>query len=91
MYACGMSTREIQGHVEETYKVEVSPTVISYVTEEGREEVKNWQRRPLKVVYPIVHVDALVVKIRGSGHLLNKAIYGIRQSNYTVGADNDWS
>ena len=89
MYACGMSTCENQGHVEKIYKVEVSPTLISYVTEEVREEVKNWQRRPLKVVYPIVHLDALVVKIRGSGHLLNKAIYGIRQSNDTIDADND--
>ena len=89
MYASGTSTSENQGHVEEIYKVEVSPTLISYVTEEVREEVKNWQRRPLKVVYPIVHLDALVMKIRGSGHLLNKAIYDIRQSNYTVDADND--
>ena len=75
MYACGMSTREIQGHLEESYKVEVSPTLISNVTEEVMEEVKSWQSRPLDAVYPIVYLDALVVKIRESGHVRNKAIY----------------
>ena len=70
-----MSTREIQGHLEEIYKVEVSPTLISNVTEEVMEEVKSWQSRPLDAVYPIVYLDALVVKIRESGHVRNKAIY----------------
>ena len=54
MYARGMSTREIQGHLEEIYKVDVSPTLISNVTEEVMEEVKSWQSRPLDEVYPIV-------------------------------------
>jgi len=75
MYARGMSTREIQGHLEEIYKVEVSPTLISNVTEEVLEEVKSWQSRPLDAVYPIVYLDALVVKIRETGHVCNKAIY----------------
>lgn len=75
MYARGMSTREIQGHLEEIYKVEVSPTLISNVTEEVMEEVKSWQNRPLDAVYPIVYLDALVVKIREAGHVRNKAIY----------------
>jgi putative transposase len=75
MYARGMSTREIQGHLEEIYKVEVSPTLISNVTEEVMEEVKNWQSRPLESVYPILYLDALMVKIRESGHVRNKAIY----------------
>jgi putative transposase len=75
MYARGMSTREIQGHLEEIYQVEVSPTLISNVTEEVLEEVKNWQSRPLDTVYPIVYLDALVVKIREAGHVRNKAIY----------------
>jgi putative transposase len=70
-----MSTREIQGHLEEIYKVEVSPTLISNVTEEVMEEVKSWQSRPLDAVYPIVYLDALVVKIRESGHVRNGAIY----------------
>lgn len=75
MYARGMSTREIQGHLEEIYKVEVSPTLISNVTEAVMEEVKGWQNRPLSAVYPIVYMDALVVKIREAGHVRNKAIY----------------
>jgi putative transposase len=75
MYARGMSTREIQGHLEEIYKVEVSPTLISNATEAVMEEIKNWQSRPLDSVYPIVYLDALVVKIRETGHVRNKAIY----------------
>ncbi len=75
MYARGMSTREIQGHLEEIYKVEVSPTLISNVTEAVMEEVKSWQSRPLDSVYPIMYLDALVVKIRETGHVRNKAIY----------------
>ncbi len=75
MYARGMSTREIQGHLEEIYRVEVSPTLISNVTEAVMEEVKSWQSRPLDAVYPIVYLDALVVKIRETGHVRNRAIY----------------
>src|SRR6476646_4913093 len=75
MYARGMSTREIQGHLEEIYKVEVSATLISNVTDEVIEEVKTWQSRPLDTVYPIVYLDALMVKIRETGQVRNKAIY----------------
>src|ERR1700745_4312883 len=75
MYARGMSAREIQGHLEEIYKVDVSPALISNVTEAVMEEVKSWQTRPLDLVYPIVYLDALVVKIRETGHVRNKAIY----------------
>jgi putative transposase len=75
MYARGMSTREIQGHLEEIYKVDVSPTLISNVTEAVMEEVKSWQSRPLEAVYPMIYLDALVVKIRDNGHVRNKAIY----------------
>lgn len=75
MYSRGMSTREIQGHLEDMYKVEVSPTLISSVTEAVMEEVKTWQNRPLDVVYPIVYLDALVLKIRESRQVINKAIY----------------
>jgi putative transposase len=75
MYARGMSTREITGHLEEIYGVEVSPTLISNVTEAVMEEVKTWQGRPLDAVYPIVYLDALVVKIRDAGHVRNRAIY----------------
>jgi putative transposase len=75
MYARGMTTRDIQGHLEEIYGVEVSPTLISNVTEVVAEEVKAWQSRPLDVVYPIVYLDALHVKIRDAGHVQNRAIY----------------
>src|SRR6202044_678689 len=75
MYARGMSTREIQGHLEEIYKVEVSPTLISNVTEAVMEEVKSWQSRPLDSVYPIVYLDALVVKMRTEGRVENRAVH----------------
>src|SRR5438477_2761199 len=65
MYARGMSTREIQGHLEEIYGIEVSPTLISNVTEAIVEEVKAWQSRPLEEVYPIVYLDAMMVKMQG--------------------------
>jgi len=75
LYARGMSTREIQGHLEEIYGVEVSPTLISDVTEAVMEDVRAWQNRPLDAIYPIVYLDALYLKIRDSGHIQNKAIY----------------
>src|SRR5499433_4315529 len=59
MYARGMTTREIQGHLEEIYGIEVSPALISNVTEAVIEEVKQWQNRPLEELYPIVYLDAL--------------------------------
>lgn len=75
LYARGMSTREIQGHLQEIYGIEVSPTLISNVTEAVVEEVKAWQSRPLDTLYPILYMDALMVKIRDSGHISNKAIH----------------
>ena len=75
MYARGMSTREIQGHLEEIYGIEVSPTLISNVTEAIVEEVKAWQSRPLEELYPIVYLDAMMVKMRDGGHVQNQAIY----------------
>jgi putative transposase len=75
LYARGMTTRQIQQHLEEIYQVEVSPSLISSVTDAIVEEVKAWQSRPLDTVYPIVYLDCLMVKIRDSGHIQNKAIY----------------
>jgi len=75
MYARGMSTRDIQGHLEEIYGVEVSPTLISNVTDAVLEEVRTWQGRPLETVYPIVFLDALVVKMREEGTVQNRAVY----------------
>ena len=75
MYARGMTTREIQGHLEDIYGIEVSPTLISNVTDAVLEEVKQWQNRPLEELYPILYLDALMVKVRDEGHIQNKAIY----------------
>ena len=75
MYARGMTTREIQSHLEEIYGVEVSPALISTVTDAVVDEVKSWQGRPLESLYPIVYLDALYVKIRENGHVQNRAIY----------------
>jgi putative transposase len=75
MYARGMTTREIQGHLEEIYGVEVSPEFISTVTSSVLEEVNAWQNRSLEEIYPIVYLDALMVKVRDEGHILNKAVY----------------
>ncbi len=75
LYARGMTTREIQGHLEEMYQVEVSPTLISNVTEAVLDQVKAWQSRPLDAVYPIVYLDALVVKMRTEGRVENRAVH----------------
>jgi putative transposase len=75
MYARGMTTRDIQGHLEEMYGVEVSPTLISNVTEAVMEEVRAWQSRPLDPLYPIVYLDALIVKMRENGVVQNRAVY----------------
>src|SRR5664279_3935348 len=75
MYARGMTTRDIQGHLEEMYGVTVSPTLISNVTDAVLDEVRAWQNRPLDAVYPIVYLDALVVKMREEGTAQNRAVY----------------
>ena len=75
MYARGMTTREIQGHLQEMYGVAVSPTLISEVTDQVMEEVKGWQNRPLEPVYGIVYLDALYVKMRHEGRVENRAVY----------------
>lgn len=75
LYARGMTTRQIQQHLEEIYKVEVSPSLISAVTDAVMDEVRAWQNRPLERVYPIVYLDCIMVKVRDGGHILNKAVY----------------
>ncbi len=75
MYARGMTTREIQGHLQEMYGVEVSPTLISDVTDAVLDEVKSWQNRPLEAVYGVVYLDALYVKMRHEGRVENRAVY----------------
>jgi putative transposase len=75
MYGRGMTVREIQGHLRELYGVEVSPDLISRVTDAVLDEVREWQNRPLDAVYPVVFFDALRVKIRDESVVKNKAVY----------------
>lgn len=75
LYARGMTQREIQGHLEEIYGVEISPSLISTVTDEVLDEVRAWQSRPLDAVYPILYLDALQVKVKSQRRVINKAIY----------------
>ena len=75
LYARGMTVREIQSHLEEMYGTEVSPTLISSVTDAVMEEVKAWQVRPLDALYPIVYLDCIHAKVRDSGAVRVKAVY----------------
>jgi putative transposase len=75
MYARGMSVREIQGFLAEMYSVDVSPDLISRVTDEVMSEVTAWQTRPLEPMYPVVFFDALRVKIREDAVVRSKAVY----------------
>ena len=75
LYARGMTTRDIQAHLEEMYGVEISPSLVSQVTRAVQEEVTLWQNRPLDEVYPIIYLDAIRVKVRQEGRVINKAVY----------------
>jgi putative transposase len=75
LYARGMTVREIQGHLEEMYGTEVSPSLISSVTDAVIDEVKAWQSRPLDALYPIVYLDCIHVKVRDNGAVRVKAVY----------------
>ena len=75
MYARGLTVREVRAHLEEIYGIEVSPDLISAVTDAVLEEVAEWQNRPLDAVYPLVFFDAIRVKIRDEGFVRNKAVY----------------
>ena len=75
MYARGMSMRQIQEHLEEIYGLEVSPELISNVTDKVIEEVTIWQNRGLDKVYPILYLDCLVVKVKENNQIINKSLY----------------
>lgn len=75
LYARGLTVREVQGHLRELYGTEVSPDLISRVTDAVLDEVKEWQNRPLDSVYPVVFLDALRVRIRDGGQVRSKAGY----------------
>lgn len=74
-YPRGMRTREIQGHLKDLYQVEISPDLISTVTDAVLVDVRAWQGRPLDGCYPIVYLDAIHVKLRAGGHVQNQAVY----------------
>lgn len=75
MYGLGMTTRDIQKYLHEIYNVEVSPELISNVTDEIMNDVKEWRTRPIDAIYPIVFFDALIVKGRTDGRVCNKSVY----------------
>jgi len=75
LYARGMTTRDIQNHIKEIYDVDVSPELVSQVTNEIINEVKEWQARPIDTMYPVVFFDAIVVKGRTDGKVANKSVY----------------
>lgn len=75
LYARGMTTREIQGHLEEIYATKISPDLISRVTDGVLEEISLWQNRPLDNIYPIIYLDCIYVKGRDNHIIINKAVY----------------
>jgi len=77
MYALGLTTRDIQKYVLEIYGYEISAEQVSIITNKVMEKVKEWQNRPLEDLYPIVFLDAMVLKIRKDGIVKNSAVYGI--------------
>lgn len=81
LYARGLTVREIRGHLEEIYEVDVSPDLISRVTEGVLEEVAAWQQRPLDAVYPMAYFDGFVVKVRHDGVVRNRTIYVVLAVN----------
>src|SRR6201993_3967105 len=83
LYARGLTTRDIQAHLEEVYGASVSPALISNITDVVQDEIVTWQTRPLEPFYAIVYIDALVVKVRDGGMVQNKAAY------LAVGVDAD--
>jgi putative transposase len=75
LYAGGMTIRDIEHHLRSTLGTELSRETISKITDEVLEEVLAWQRRPLEALYPVIYLDALVVKVRDGGHVRNKAAH----------------
>jgi putative transposase len=83
LYANGMSVRDVQEHLLEIYEIEVSPDLISKITDAVLEEAREWQARPLEPVWPVIFLDAIVCKVRDSGTVKNKA------AHLAVGVDVD--
>ena len=83
LYAGGMTLRDIQHHLASTIGTDLSHETISKITDEIGEEVLAWQRRPLESLYPVIYLDAMVVKVRDGAHVINKA------AHIAVGVDMD--
>ncbi|MFI5987909.1 IS256 family transposase [Streptomyces sp. NPDC051555] len=83
LYARGMTTRDITAHLAEVYGAEVSPALVSKVTDVIADEVQAWQHRPLDECYPILYIDAIRIKVRDNGHVVNKA------AHLVIGVDVD--
>jgi transposase-like protein len=83
LYAGGMTLRDIQHHLVSTIGTELSHETISKITDQVADEVLIWQRRPLEALYPVIYLDALVVKVKDAAHVRNKAAY------LAVGVDVD--
>ena len=83
LYAGGMTIRDIQHHLARTIGTELSHETISQITDEVLEEITAWQPRPLEALYPVMYLDALVVKVRDGAHVRNKA------AHIAVGVDMD--
>src|SRR5215211_5894109 len=75
LYAGGMTLRDIQYHLVSTIGTELSHETISKITDQVAEEVLIWQRRPLEPLYPVIYLDALVVKVKDGAHVRNKAAH----------------
>ena len=75
LVARGMSTRDVQAHIADAYQVEISPELVSKITDAVLPELRAWQSRPLDTVYPIVYLDAIVVKVRADSHVVNRPVY----------------
>lgn len=83
LYARGVSVRDIQAHLNHVYGVDISPTLISNVTNRIMPLIKEWQCRPLQPIYAVVFLDAIHFKVKQEGHIVNKAAYMV------VGVDLD--
>lgn len=81
LYGKGMSLRDISTHIEEMYDMEISPTILSDITDRVIPQVKEWQNRPLDDVYPIVWLDAMHYKVKDGGRVVSRAVYNILAIN----------
>ncbi|NPV30683.1 MAG: IS256-like element ISDku1 family transposase, partial [Firmicutes bacterium] len=77
MYAKGMSTRDIEEHMRDIYGIDISPTMVSKITDKILPMISEWQSRPLERIYPVVFLDAIHFKVRKDGRIVNKAAYSV--------------